>query len=64
MPDKLTSQPSDRTTKKDTAAPSTTTTTQAKPAPATRHIVAEEHGSDGSYTIWWSDGSVESGQGG
>lgn len=34
------------------------------PSPPPRTIIAEERGQDGSYTIWWSDGSVESGQGG
>jgi hypothetical protein len=36
---------------------------QERPSPPPRTIVSEEHGSDGSYTIVWSDGSTESGQG-
>lgn len=48
----------------DQKAPESTPSVQARPSPAPRTIVAEERGQDGSYTIWWSDGSVESGQGG
>jgi hypothetical protein len=45
-------------------APANPPNVQAIPSPPPRTIIAEERGQDGSYTIWWSDGSVESGQGG
>lgn len=55
-----------RATPADKTAPSDPNTVQARPAPTkpAKTIVAEERGSDGSYTIWYSDGSMESGSGG
>jgi hypothetical protein len=58
MPDeKISRKTAEQKTSTEAPAPA------LRPSPPPRTIVSETHGSDGSYEIVYSDGSVEAGSG-